>query len=150
MVQLLQALDKTPVRVCYDIPGFIGNRLQHAMWREAIAMVASGVCDATTLDLVVRGTIGLRLAAMGPIENADYVGLDMTAAIHEAILPSLDCSTSPNPLLRELISQGRSGAKVGHGFLEWPVGTREDAARRLDEHLRTQLANHRHLTSEIS
>ncbi len=78
------------------MPGFVGNRLQHALWREAIALVADGVCDAETVDLVVRNTIGLRLAVMGPLENADYVGLDLTLAIHEAVLPSLNADPGPS------------------------------------------------------
>ena len=113
-----------------DVPGFIGNRLQHALWREAFALVSEGVADAETVDLVVRNTIGLRLGQMGPIENADYVGLDLTIAIHDAVLPGLDRSTEPNALLRDLAAQGHLGAKTGQGFLRWPPGRREEAARR--------------------
>ena len=88
---------KTPVRVGRDVVGFIGNRLQHALWREAIALVAEGVCDAETVDLVVRNTIGLRLATLGPLENADYVGLDLTLAIHDAVIPKLDSRSPSQP-----------------------------------------------------
>ena len=136
---LLRSLGKTPVRVERDVPGFVGNRLQHALWREAIALVAEGVCDAQTVDLVVRNTIGLRLAAMGPLENADYVGLDLTLAIHEAVLPSLNADPSPSPLLRELVAAGRLGARTGSGFGSWPPGSRENAAQRLAEHVTRQL-----------
>jgi len=122
-----------------DVPGFVGNRLQHALWREAIALVAEGVCDAQTVDLVVRNTIGLRLAAMGPLENADYVGLDLTLAIHEAVLPSLNADPGPSPLLRELVAAGRLGARTGSGFGSWPPGSRENAAQRLAEHVTRQL-----------
>ena len=136
---LLRSLGKTPVRVERDVPGFVGNRLQHALWREAIALVAEGVCDAQTVDLVVRNTIGLRLAAMGPLENADYVGLDLTLAIHEAVLPSLNADPGPSPLLRELAAAGRLGARTGSGFGSWPPGSRENAAQRLAEHVTRQL-----------
>jgi 3-hydroxybutyryl-CoA dehydrogenase len=136
---LLRALGKTPVRVERDVPGFVGNRLQHALWREAIALVADGVCDAETVDLVVRNTIGLRLAAMGPLENADYVGLDLTLAIHEAVLPSLNRDPEPSPLLRQLVDAGRLGARRGTGFLSWPPGAREAAADRLAAHVTRQL-----------
>jgi 3-hydroxybutyryl-CoA dehydrogenase len=78
----------------------IARRLQAVVWREAIALVANGVCSPIDLDRVVCNTIGLRLAAMGPIENADYVGLDLTLAIHEAVLPSLDISTRVPELVR--------------------------------------------------
>ncbi len=108
---LLRSLGKLPVRVERDVPGFVGNRLQHALWREAIALVADGVCDAGTFDLVVRNTIGLRLAAMGPLENADYVGLDLTLAIHEAVLPSLNADPGPSPLLPRA-GRGRAAGRA--------------------------------------
>jgi 3-hydroxybutyryl-CoA dehydrogenase len=136
---LLRDLGKTPVRVRRDVPGSIGNRLQHALWREAIALVAAGVCDAETVDLVVRNTIGLRLGCMGPVENADYVGLDLTLAIHEALLPSLDRDPAPSPLLRELVRRGDLGAKTGRGFRSWPPGARQRAADRLAAHVSAQL-----------
>ena len=136
---LLTHAGKLPVRVGRDVAGFIGNRLQHALWREAIALVAEGVCDAETVDLVVRNTIGLRLATLGPLENADYVGLDLTLAIHEAVIPSLDSHPHPSPLLRALVADGQLGARSGHGFLDWPEGARERTAARLAEHITAQL-----------
>jgi 3-hydroxybutyryl-CoA dehydrogenase len=138
VMNLLSHLGKTPVRVNRDVPGFIGNRLQHALWREAIALVADGICDADTVDLVARNTIGLRLARMGPIENADYVGLDLTLAIHTAVLPALSADGAPSPLLRALVKRGDLGAKSGQGFLAWPPGSRETAARELAAHVRAQ------------
>jgi 3-hydroxybutyryl-CoA dehydrogenase len=139
VVALLVDAGKRPVRVGRDAPGFIGNRLQHALWREAMALVAEGVCDAATVDLVVRNTIGLRLATLGPLENADYIGLDLTLAIHEAVFPSLNCDSHPSPLLRELVADGQLGARSGHGFLDWPSGAREATAARLAQHITTQL-----------
>ncbi len=139
VMALLAQAGKTPVRVGRDVVGFIGNRLQHALWREAIALVAEGVCDAETVDLVVRNTIGLRLATLGPLENADYVGLDLTLAIHEAVIPKLDSHPHPSPLLRALVADGQLGARSGHGFLDWPEGARERTADRLAEHITAQL-----------
>jgi 3-hydroxybutyryl-CoA dehydrogenase len=138
VISLLDHLGKTAVRVQRDVPGFIGNRLQHALWREAIALVADGICDADTVDLVARNTVGLRLARMGPLENADYVGLDLTLAIHDAVLPSLSTDGEPSPLLRTLVRRGDLGAKTGRGFLPWRPGTRENAARQLAAHVRAQ------------
>jgi 3-hydroxybutyryl-CoA dehydrogenase len=139
-VAILAALGKTPVRVERDVPGFVGNRLQHALWREAIALVEDGVCDAETVDLVVRGTLGLRLGAMGPLENADYVGLDLTLAIHEAVLSSLSRASAPAALLQAHVAAGELGAKTGSGFLNWGEGAREAAARRLAAHVARQLS----------
>ena len=136
---LLAALGKLPVMVERDVPGFVGNRLQHALWREAIALVSEGVCDARTLDLVCRNTIGLRLAEMGPIENADYVGLDLTLAIHQAVLPSLNGDRHAHSHLADLVAAGELGAKSGRGFLTWKPGDREAAAQRLSAHITRQL-----------
>lgn len=132
-------IGKLPVRVEKDVPGFVGNRLQHALWREAIDLVATGVCDAETVDLVVKNTIGLRLGEMGPIENADYVGLDLTLAIHEAVLPDICREPHASRYLRNLVAQGELGAKSGQGFLAWPAGSREQAADRLSAHVQQQL-----------
>ena len=136
---LLENFGKLTVRVEKDVAGFVGNRLQHALWREAIALVADGVCDAETVDLVCRNTIGLRLAQMGPIETADYVGLDLTRAIHDAVLPSLSTDGAANPILTTLIDAGSLGAKSGQGFLTWSQGRREQAASDLAAHVKSQL-----------
>lgn len=140
-VEILTRLGKTPVRVERDVPGFVGNRLQHALWREAIALIADGVCDAETIDLMVRNTLGLKLGEMGPIENADYVGLDLTLAIHETVLPSLNRDPHPSPLLRDLVAAGKLGAKSGQGFTAWPDGRRETTAARLADHVARQAAD---------
>lgn len=139
VMSLLADAGKLPVRVGRDVAGFIGNRLQHALWREAMALVAEGICDARTVDLVVRNTIGLRLAALGPLENADYIGLDLTLAIHEAVIPNINSDPHPSPLLRELVNAGHLGARTGRGFLDWPEGAREETAARLAGHISRQL-----------
>src|SRR6266849_10482127 len=64
-------IGKTPVLVKKDVPGFVGNRLQHALWREAISLVENGICDAETVDAVIKASFGRRIAALGPRENAD-------------------------------------------------------------------------------
>ncbi len=140
-IELLTSFGKTPVRVERDVPGFVGNRLQHALWREAIALIADGVCDAETVDLMARNTLGLKLGAMGPIENADYVGLDLTLAIHNAVLPSLNRDREPSIALQALVASGKLGAKSGQGFFAWPEGARERTARRLADHVSSQLSS---------
>lgn len=139
LVDSLSHLGKLPVRVEKDVPGAIGNRLQHALWREAVSLIAEGICDAQAVDLVVRNTLGLRLGTMGPIENADYVGLDLTLAIHEAVLPSLNRDPHPHPLLSKLVAQQQLGAKTGQGFMEWQQGQRDASAARLAEHIQASL-----------
>src|ERR1700741_4044288 len=67
-IALLRDAGRKPVHVKKDIPGFVGNRLQHALKREAIALVAAGVCDAETIDTVVKSGFGRRMAVLGPLE----------------------------------------------------------------------------------
>jgi 3-hydroxybutyryl-CoA dehydrogenase len=132
---LLRSVGKCPVHVKRDLPGFVGNRLQHALWREAIALVANGVCDADTVDRVVTQGFGPRLAVMGPLENAELVGLDLTLAIHEHVLPDLDATRGPSPYLRELVEGGHLGMKSGRGMREWGSDDAERARDRLLRHL---------------
>lgn len=135
VMEVLRQAGKLPVHVRRDVPGFIGNRLQHAMWREALHLVETGVCDAETIDLVVRNGFGLRLPAMGPIENADYVGLDLVLAVHEYLFPHLCRDEEPSRLLRDAVDAGHLGAKTGAGLLAWPPGRQEEARNRLDAQL---------------
>lgn len=134
-IAILEAAGKAPVHVRRDIPGFVGNRLQHALWREAMSLVDAGVCDAATIDRVVREGFGKRLAVLGPVENADLVGLDLTESIHAYILPHLDRSTEPAAGLRERVRRGDLGAKSGRGYLEWGEGDAEEVRERLVAHL---------------
>ena len=113
---LLRNAGKTPVHVRRDIPGFVGNRLQHAMKREAIALVAAGVCDAETLDMVVKEGFGTRLAVLGPMEQSDLVGLDLSLEIAEVLYADLDHTAGPHPFLRDKVKAGRLGMKTGEGF----------------------------------
>jgi 3-hydroxyacyl-CoA dehydrogenase len=91
-----------------DEDGEIARRLRAAVWREALGMLEGGVCSAETIDVMATNTLGLRLAAMGPVENADFVGLDLALAIHEAVLPCLNVRlTVPANLVRAVEGQGR-------------------------------------------
>lgn len=119
MMALLAGIGKKPVHVRRDVPGFIGNRLQHAMWREAIALVQAGVCDAATVDEVVKESFGRRLSVLGPLENADLVGTDLTLMVHRYVLHDLDRTPGPLPLLEDLVAAGRLGMKTGGGFRDW-------------------------------
>ena len=115
----LEAAGKTPVRVLRDVPGFIGNRLQHALWREAISLVEHGICDAQTVDTVVKSSFGRRLGVLGPLENADLVGTDLTLAIHRTVLPAIDHTPGPSPYLEGLVAAQKLGFKSGEGFRTW-------------------------------
>jgi 3-hydroxybutyryl-CoA dehydrogenase len=131
-IALLARRGMSPVHVKADVPGFIGNRLQHALKREAIALVAEGVCDAETLDTVVTHGFGARLGALGPLEQADLGGLNLTLQIHEVVMPALDNTPEPHPLLREKVARGELGARTGRGFRTWRPGEAEALRARVD------------------
>jgi 3-hydroxybutyryl-CoA dehydrogenase len=116
---LMHQLGKVPVHVKKDVPGFVGNRLQHALWREAISLVENGVCDAETVDLVVKNSFGRRLSVLGPLENADLVGTDLTLDIHRQVLHDLENSQHPSPYLEKLVRDGNLGFKSNQGFKPW-------------------------------
>lgn len=132
----LQQVGKKPVKVQQDIAGFIGNRLQHAMWREAIALVEAGVCDAEAIDTVVKHSFGLRLSVLGPIENADLVGLELARDVHHVLFPHLCNDPTPSPLLDRLIDAGHTGMKAGQGLRAWTGPEAEAVRRQLADHLR--------------
>jgi len=122
------AAGKKPAHVKKDVPGFIGNRLQHALWREAISLVENGICDAETVDAVIKASFGRRIAVLGPLENADLVGTDLTLAIHDTVLPAIDSRPGPSPYLQKLVADGKLGFKSGEGFRKWSA--EEQAALR--------------------
>ncbi|WP_009961227.1 3-hydroxyacyl-CoA dehydrogenase family protein [Verrucomicrobium spinosum] len=121
---LLQHAGKIAVR-CADVPGFIGNRLQHAMWREALALVDAGVCTAQDVDRVVKWTFALRLPALGPFENMDLVGLPLVQSIETYLFPHLAANHEPARSLTTRLQDGHTGMKAGQGFYDW---TNRDAA----------------------
>ncbi|KEP68169.1 3-hydroxyacyl-CoA dehydrogenase [Thioclava dalianensis] len=136
MVALLADAGKAPVKVARDVPGFIGNRLQHALWREAISLVEHGICDAEGVDTVVKQSFGRRLAVLGPLENADLVGTDLTLDIHQTVLADLERRPGPSPYLEQLVETGHLGMKTGEGFRRWSAeeaqATRDRVARHLN------------------
>ena len=132
---LLKSVGKHPVKVKKDVPGFVGNRLQHALWREAISIVDQGIADAATVDEVIRNSFGLRLPVLGPLETADMVGLDLTLQIHNYILKYIDRSTEPAPILKQKVEKGELGFKTGRGFQEWDQESIQRSRRQLLEYL---------------
>jgi len=131
MAELLLAAGKTPAMVEKDVPGFIGNRMQHALWREAMALVEDGICDAETVDTVVKASFGRRLAVLGPLENADLVGTDLTLAIHETVLPAINARPAPLDCLKQLVQDGRLGMKSGEGFRTWTASQQTELRGRV-------------------
>ncbi|AGF56034.1 3-hydroxybutyryl-CoA dehydrogenase [Clostridium saccharoperbutylacetonicum] len=134
-MELLKKVEKHPIRVNKDVPGFVANRLQHALWREAISIVEHDIADAATVDEAIKYSFGLRLPVLGPMENSDMVGTDLTLSIHSYILKHLENSTEPSPILKEKVEAGDLGFKTGKGFQEWSA----DQAKKSNERLRDYL-----------
>ena len=126
---------KKAIRCNKDVPGFVANRMQHALWREAISIVAHGIADAATVDEAVRSSFGMRLPVLGPMENSDMVGTDLTLSIHEYMLQHLENDPTPSPLLHEKVSAGELGFKTKKGFQEWDDESIAASRRKLSEHL---------------
>jgi len=140
-MELLRGAGKHPIDCKKDVPGFVANRLQHALWREAISIVERGIADASTVDESIRFGPGMRLPILAPMENADMVGLDLTLAIHRYILPHLEASGAPSPLLCEKVEAGDLGFKTGCGFQDWSPEEAEASRRRLTAYLVHVLAD---------
>jgi 3-hydroxybutyryl-CoA dehydrogenase len=134
-MEIMARVGMTPVLVLKDVPGFIGNRLQHALKREAIALVANGICDAETVDTVTKLGFGKRLPVMGPLEQSDLLGLELTVAIHNTIIPDLDVTQTVHPYLKERIASGKNGAKSGEGFRKWTDAEATAARTKMNEYL---------------
>lgn len=135
VMAVLSSVGKHPVLCKKDVPGFIANRMQHALWREAISIVERGIADAKTVDEAVKYSFGLRLPQLGPLENADMVGTDLTYNIHDYILSDLEDCHSPSPMLSQLVSEGKLGFKTGEGFQTWTAEETRAASAALNRYL---------------
>ena len=132
---LLKKVGKHPIHCRKDVPGFVANRMQHALWREALYIVEQGIADAATVDEAVRLSFGMRLPQLGPLENADMVGIDLTWSIHEYILKHLCSDTQPSPVIRQCIEEGKLGFKTGQGLQNWDAESIQRSRRGLQQYL---------------
>lgn len=119
VMEVLASVGKKPCLCKKDVPGFIANRLQHALWREAISIVEHGIADAETVDIAIKNSFGLRLPQLSALENSDMVGTQLTWNIHSYVLQYLEDSHEPSPLLKKMLDEGKMGFKSGEGFMKW-------------------------------
>ncbi len=109
------------------------------MARTGVLQAEPGVCDAATVDEVIKNSFGIRLPVLAPLENADLVGLDLTQDIHDVILRHLDRSEAPAAILREKVKKGELGMKSGKGFYDWTPESANAVRTRMLDHLRKVL-----------
>ena len=134
-LELLERAGKVAVLCKKDVPGFIANRMQHALWREAVSILEQGIADAETIDKAVKHSFGLRLTHLGPMENIDMVGTDLTCNIYAYILKYLETASEPSPILQKLREQGMLGFKTGESIRTWTAEQVEESRRSLTDYL---------------
>jgi len=119
LLKLMRGLGKAPILVKKDVPGFVGNRIQHAMLREALYLINDGIVDAEGVDTAVRYGFGFRFIACGPILQKEMSGWDTNYVVGTALYPHLYNEKAPPPFLKEMVAKGHLGMKAKQGFWKW-------------------------------
>lgn len=132
VVGLLEELDRKPVVLKRPTPGFIGNRLQFALWREAVALVEEGVCDPRDVDTALEYGWAPRYTSIGIFEHFDNGGMDLNSRTCANLFPVLSDRKDVPPSIRRLLETGRTGAKAGEGFYDWRDVDMEAYAERVN------------------
>ncbi len=139
LCDFMRGCGSVPVLVRKDKPGFLANRLQHALAREAFALIDEGVATPEDVDAAVRFGFGFRFLAAGPVMQRDHAGIDVHCAAAATMYPSLASNTEPARALSERVAQGHLGMKTGQGFYTWTPDTRQAERDRYDRLLRQGL-----------
>lgn len=139
LAQFMRRCGSVPIHVRKDVPGFIGNRLQHALGREAFSLIQEGVATAEDIDAAVRFGFGFRYLAAGPVLQKEHAGFDVHAAAAATIYPSLSNVAVPPAALADKPKQGRLGMKTGQGFYTWTPDSMAKEKARYNKALRAAL-----------
>lgn len=136
-VAILEAAGKKPAVVNKDVPGQIGIRILYAMIREATSLVQNGVASASDVDNIVKQALGARLEVLGPLELADLSGVDLVESVSGILYKSLDSSSGPQKLVKDMVRSGELGIKTGKGFYNWKNDGRsvQETIKERDAHL---------------
>ena len=129
-----------PVLVKKDKPGFLANRMQHALSREAFALIDEGIASPEDVDAAVRFGFGFRFLAAGPVLQRDHAGIEVHCAAAATMYPTLSNTDVPAKALRDRVEQGHLGMKTGKGFFDWPEDRKREERTRYDTLLRQGLA----------
>lgn len=124
-MNLLNEMNKKPILINKEVPGFIGNRLQYALFREAQSLLDEGVATKEDIDAAVTYSIGRRLPITGPLMTADMGGLDVFSAISNYLFEDLSTEDKSGAYLSNLVNQKKFGDKSGEGFYMWDHETSE-------------------------
>lgn len=133
---LAVSIGKKPAIVEKDAPGFAANRIQLAVIREALSMVKKGIISKEGIDAVMKYGLGFRWACLGPLETADFGGLDVFDHISEYLMPDLEDSHEVPSLLAEKVKEGHLGVKTGEGFYRYDGDKAARATRERDRKLK--------------
>jgi 3-hydroxybutyryl-CoA dehydrogenase len=135
----MRGCGSVPVLVRKDKPGFLANRMQHALAREAFALIDEGVASPEDVDAAVRFGFGFRFLAAGPVMQRDHAGLEVHTAAAASMYPSLAVNAAPARVLQERVARGDLGMKTGQGFYSWTPVTQKAERERYDRLLRQGL-----------
>ena len=142
---LMEKIKKIPVKINREIPGFIVNRVQIAMVREVLNLYKMGVASAADIDRAIKGSMGFRLASIGPLLTIDMGGVKLWRSVCANLLPNIESGTTPPAALDELISEGNDGIKTGKGFYDYTVDFSEEdldkAVQQRDQEFLNRLKN---------
>lgn len=137
--QQLIAMQLEAVVLDRAAPGFVGNRLQFALLREALHIVKSGIASAEVVDQVMRASLGRRYAMVGPLEAADMTGLSTVQDICRHLLPELATGSDMMSLVADKVANGDTGLRSGQGFYRWDDSRKEYIQQRREHQLRFAL-----------
>ena len=137
--RLMSSCGMVPVTVKKDLPGFLANRLQHALSREAFDLIDAGIVSPEDVDKAVRFGFGFRYLAAGPVLQRDHAGLEIHAAAGASIYPSLNNKGEVAKCLTGKVDAGNLGMKTGQGFYQWDADSIKAERQRYDELLRAGL-----------
>jgi 3-hydroxybutyryl-CoA dehydrogenase len=132
---LARRIGRIPIRVEKDVPGFLWNRLQLALIREALHVIEQGIAGPEAVDQAITAGLGLRWAAVGPLRLMDLGGLATFHAIASYLYRDLSKAQEPQPTLAARVAAGRTGVRAGRGFYEYPPGAGEAAVAGRDARL---------------
>ncbi|TDL88672.1 3-hydroxyacyl-CoA dehydrogenase family protein [Vibrio vulnificus] len=133
-MDLMRKIGKSPILLKKEIAGFIANRLQTALMREAFYLLKEGVADAEDIDTAITAGPGFRWAFTGPIEIADFGGLDTWQRVFDNVSPVLDQSKEAPDLIRDLVAEGKLGTKSGEGIFTYEKSTVSQKINERDRH----------------